>query len=105
MPKLKLNAEPTFKAKVLIPIPGGAPVPVEFTFKHRNREDFSAWLKSLEDDDKAKPQAVLDIALGWDLDDQFNEATVTQLLSNYIGAFQPILDKYMDELIQAKQKN
>lgn len=31
---LKLIPNPTFKAKVLIPIAGGKPEPVEFTFKH-----------------------------------------------------------------------
>lgn len=103
MAKLKLNPEPTFKAKVAIPVPGAKSADVEFTFRHRTREAFSEWLVSL--DNKEKVEAVMDVALGWDLDDPFNEATVAQLLSSYIGAFQPILDKYMDELVQAKQKN
>lgn len=103
MAKLKLNPEPTFKAKVAIPVPGAQAADVEFVFKHRTREQFADWLKSLED--KEKVPAVMEIAMGWDLDDPFNAETVGQLLSQYIGAFQPILEKYMDELVQAKQKN
>lgn len=104
MPKLKLNPEPTFKAKVDIPIPGARPVPVEFIFRNRNREDFAAWAQSLTDEKPAET-VVLEIAMGWDLDDAFNEENVKTLLSNYLGSFHPILTRYMDEITQAKAKN
>jgi hypothetical protein len=37
MAKLKLVANPTFRAKVGIPVAGGPEVPVEFVFKHRTK--------------------------------------------------------------------
>ena len=38
MGKFKLVAEPTFKATVNIPVAGGDSEPVEFTFKHRTKD-------------------------------------------------------------------
>lgn len=103
MAKLSLKANPTFAAKVPIPVAGSDPVEVGFTFKHMNREDFAAWMKSL--DGKEKATAVLDMAGGWELDDPFTEESVKQLLSEYMGAFPAIFDKYAAELTQAKRGN
>lgn len=103
MAKLALQPNPTFKAKVSIPIPGAKAEPVEFTFRNRNREDLTAWLETLEG--KSTEEAVLEIASGWDLEDAFDAANVKLLLCNYIGAWTAIYDKYLGELVKAREKN
>lgn len=103
MAKLALTPNPTFKAKVLIPVPGDRPAPVEFTFRHRNREDLASWLEKLE----GKPfhEAVTEMASAWDLEDPFDGENVKRLLSAYIGAFSAIYEKYLGELAPAREKN
>jgi hypothetical protein len=103
MAKLKLNPEPTFKAKVAIPTHGGADADVEFTFKHRRADDLAEWLKNLEGRDKA--ELMSEMALAWDLTDPFTTESLKAMLANYTGAFDRVLAKYCDEMLQAKQKN
>ena len=80
MAKLQLNPNPTFTAKVLIPIPGGEPVPVEFTFKHRDKAGLDKYLddlRAMTDKDPVESNAagVMMAATGWELDDAFNLAS------------------------------
>lgn len=103
MAKLQLKASPTFEAKVLIPVAGGNPEPVTFTFKHRTRDELQSWLNGgAEREDVA---AVLDMASGWDLEDKFNAESVALLTQNYIGAARAIVEAYIDELTKAAVKN
>lgn len=103
MAKLSLTANPTFKAKVGIPVPGGAPVDVEMEFKHRPRPEFAEWLKALEG--KNRVTAVMECVKSWELDDPFNEESVTKLNDNYMGAANAIVDKYLKEISGARQGN
>ena len=103
MAKLQLDAAPTFTAKVGIPVPGGDAAPVLFTFRHRTQTDFAKWLKELDGKDKAK--AVVEMTSAWDLEDAFDESSIKRLLSNYMGAFDAILSKYVDELTGARRGN
>jgi hypothetical protein len=103
MPKLKLTPDPTFKAPVLIPVPGGPDASVVFTFKHRTREQVLAWLE--EDKDAGDVPTVNAVALGWDLDDEFNDANIERLCQNYAGAGYAIVNTYLTELRGARTKN
>jgi len=49
MAKIKLIPEPTFTAKVPVPVPGGKPVEVEFTFLHRKRDEVKARIDANSD--------------------------------------------------------
>ncbi len=103
MAKLKLNPEPTFKGKVLISVHGGNEADIEFTFRHRNTDDLAEWMKGLEGRNKA--DLILEMALGWDLSDTFNTESVKTLIANYAGSFDRVLEKYLSEMLQAKEKN
>jgi len=103
--KLKLTAEPTFKAKVGIPIPGGKPVDVEFTFKHRQRSEAAAWSEHLRDDSVLYPQAVFEAAIAWDLEDEFSLANIERLNESYAGAGEAIIRAYLQELAGSRAKN
>jgi len=101
--KLILAASPTFKSKVAIPIPGGSPVLVEFIFKHRSKDDFFNWAQNLAGVEDV--ELVKDVASGWDLDDEFNDANITALTQTYGGSARAILDKYFAEQTGAKLGN
>ena len=101
--KLTLTANPTFKARVAIPVPGAASVPVEFTFRHRDQTEYNEWVSELVGKDEV--DLVLDIASGWDLEDPFGRDTVEQLLSNYMGSGKAIFTRYIDENTGAKAGN
>jgi hypothetical protein len=101
--KLKLCADPTFQAPVPIPVPGAGTTPVQFTFKHRTREQVMSWLN--EDKDKGDVETVRAVASGWDLDDAFTDENIATLCSNYAGAGFAIVQTYLDELRGARAKN
>lgn len=102
-PKFSLTASPTFKAKVAIPVAGGKPVDVEFTFKHRTREAFKKFVEGLAD--REDVETILDIASGWDLEDAFDAESLEQLVENHIGSGLAIIQSYIFELTAAKVKN
>lgn len=103
MAKLSLTASPTFKANVLIPVPGKKPVPVEFVFKGRTKKEFQAFIESIRDREDA--EVILDIASGWELEDAFARESVEQLLDTYIGAARAVIETYINELTSARLGN
>lgn len=103
MARLKLNPEPTFKAKVGIPVPGAAPADVEFTFKHKTRTQVLEWIKDRQDDDEVG--VFREIVAGWDLDDEFCDENIRRLCDNYAGAGYAVLNKYLSEIRGARQGN
>lgn len=103
MAKLKLNPDPVFKAKVPIPVPGSAPVKVEFTFKHKTRQQVLAWMEDRREDDEVG--VFREIVAGWELDDEFSDENIKRLCDNYAGAGFVVLHTYLDELRGARQGN
>lgn len=103
MGKLKLVANPTFKAKVGIPVAGGEPVEVEMVFKHRTKSDLDKFMSSRED--KTDVESFMEMVDGWDLEDKFNKESVGLLLENYIGSALATYRVYVDQLVQARVKN
>ena len=102
-PKFNLSANPTFKAKVAIPVPGGKPADIEFTFKHRSKDA----LKEFMDDMKEKEDVDLlqDLVSGWDIDDPFNAESLEKMIQNYPGSALAIYQTYMVEMSGARAKN
>lgn len=103
MTKLKLVANPTFKAKVGIPVAGGEVVEVEMTFKHRTKSALDEFIKSR--DKKTDTESFLEMVEAWDLEDAFTRESVDLLLENYIGAALATYRTYIDQLLQHKVKN
>lgn len=103
MKKLKLNPDPTFTAKVPVPVPGGGEVPVELTFKHRTRDEMDAFLKTAGDLKDAA--LILEMASGWELVDAFTEENLNTFSQNYIGAPRAVFETYVHELVKAREKN
>lgn len=94
MAKLSLIPNPTFNAKVDIPLPGGQTSEVLFTFKHRTRDALAEWVKV----DQKDVDAIIDAATGWDLTDEFNAKNVEKLCQNYMGTLTAFMKTYIGEL-------
>jgi hypothetical protein len=101
--KFSLNANPTFKSKVEIPVPGDKSATVEFVFKGRTRTAFKDFIDGLKD--REDVDVLMDIASGWDLDDAFDKDNVEVLTQNYLGAARAIIEKYLAELTSARLGN
>lgn len=114
-PKFTLAISPTFKAPVTIKIPGGQIAEIMFTFKHRTRDEFKAFMESLKPADAAPGEdpsegredveLLLDIASGWDLDEPFDADSLGKLSQRYMGSAQAVVQAYFDELTGARTKN
>jgi hypothetical protein len=106
MAKLKLQPDPTFRAKVHIGVPGSDDAEVEFTFKYRNRDEFLSFLDPLQKDGAAfDTDLVMAMCNGWDLLDAFTAENVGLLCLNYVSAPRAIFEAYGKELTKARAKN
>ena len=103
MPAIKLIANPTFEAEVLIPVHGGEDAPVKFVFKHRTKKELKKWQNDLKKKDDAV--VILEIIESWEFDDDVTKEAAETLVENYSGAAVAILQVYLTELAQAKLKN
>lgn len=102
--KLKLVAEPTFRAKVGIPRAGAEPVEVEFEFRHRTKSELDEFIKSR--DGKSDIDSFLDMVIGWPgIEEEFNRANAEILLENRIGVALATYRTYVEELIGNRVKN
>lgn len=103
MATFKLEANPTFKAKVLIPVPGEKVAEVEFIFKHRTQKAFDEWLETA--DGKTNVDVTMDIACGWELADPFDAESIEKLFQNYMGSPKALINTYISELTSARLGN
>lgn len=103
MAKLKLQPEPVFKATVQIPAAGSADLGLEFTFKHRTRDQLKQFIEESAERDDA--DTILEMASGWELADAFTRENVTLLVQNYVSAARAVWEKYLDELARGRAKN
>jgi len=103
MAKLSIKANPTFKAKVPIPMAGAPPVPVEMVFRHRTKTQLGEWLKTVAG--RPDLDAFMEMVEGWELEDPFNKENAGILLENYGGAAMAVFETYSGELAGARTKN
>jgi hypothetical protein len=102
----KLKVDPTFKAKVAIPVAGGEPKPITFIFKHRTRSALREWSSDPEVMKKEDVDYLMDMVTGWEnVDEEFSRDALHTLLENYGGASFAIRDAYLAELTQQRLGN
>ncbi len=104
MAKLTLTPDPTFKAKVQIPMAGAVDAPVMFTFKYRPASELRTLGEQFEKADDVEAQIML-IASAWDLDDEFNAQNVGLLVDQRPGAAAAIIATYFKEAWGSREKN
>lgn len=104
MAKLKLQPDPTFKAKVEIAVPGSAPATVTFTFKYRSRPEMERLMESVKQME-TDVELVMSVACGWDLADDFNEVNVQTLVDSYISSPASVFEVYCAQQTGFRAKN
>lgn len=89
---LKLAPNPTFKAKVGIPVPGQkSDVQVEFEFRYMTREEWEQLIHSRES--MTDDQAAAEVVVGWSgVDEPFGPDAMAKLLKFYPTAGTAIAD-------------
>lgn len=105
MSKLKftLDPKPMFEMPVALPVHGAGTVDVKFTFRHRTRDEMSAFMKSAPG--RPDVDLIQDVATGWELDDPFDAKSIAKLVQNYAGAAAAIVSTYINEIGQARLGN
>lgn len=103
MAKLSINAKPTFKAKVDIPVHGSESEKVEMTFKHRTKAEIDEFIRTRED--KTDAETFMDMVVGWEFEEEFCLKSVETMLQNYIGAGLATYRTYVDEIVKVKLGN
>lgn len=94
--KYSLETEPTFDSKVQIPRPGKEAASVSFTFKHRGRIEYAAFIKAATAmDDQSILRAILE---GWGFEEPFNDDNLHKLCQNFVGAPRAVMRAYHAEL-------
>ena len=131
MAKIKLGARPkTFVHTITVPMPEGGTAQVQMVYKYRTRSEFGAFVDNLllaagatppasqADDDVAfslrqalektrdtNADYILQISDGWNLDEDFNRASVVQLCDELPGAAQAIIEAYRAALTEGRLGN
>lgn len=101
--KFVLTAAPTFKRAVAIPVAGGKDANIEFTFKHRTRDQFKEFVEGIGG--REDVEVIMDIASGWELEDAFDDNNIEELTQNYLGSARAIIETYINELTNARLGN
>ena len=101
---LPLTPEPTFRAKVDIPVPGKKPHKLELIFKWRDLDEFRVWFDGIGNYE-SDTDAIMDIASGWDHKLPFERENVEKIVKGYIGSAGAVIQKYMQENTGARQGN
>uniref|UniRef100_A0AB39AC90 Tail length tape measure protein n=1 Tax=Pectobacterium phage Taid TaxID=3158139 RepID=A0AB39AC90_9CAUD len=125
--KFTLKKNPTFKAKVSISRPGEEDGELEVTYKHLSQKQFQAVSKPFQDklaklnedklaklnEDEGDNQDeilnlmagyIMDIAEGWELDDEFSHEVIVGMIGDYPRSFDAITSAYQREIWGLRQK-
>lgn len=131
MAKIKLGARPkTFLHLITVPMPEGGMAQVQMVYKYRTRSEFGAFVdnlllaagtappasqaaddvafslrQALEKTRDTNADYILQIAEGWNLDEDFNRASVVQLCDELPGAAQAIIEAYRAALTEGRLGN
>lgn len=126
MAKIRIAQNPTFKAFVSIPIVGGEPEKIEFTFKYRDRPGLAAlfdeWNLKRDEvrtalgdaptlceivaaDTEQQSQQIKDLVVGWGFDDKFDDKSIRALVTSCQGAAEAVVNAYQNAFNQARLGN
>ncbi|WP_308907605.1 phage tail assembly chaperone [Pseudomonas canadensis] len=126
MAKIRIAQNPTFKAFVSIPIVGGDPEKIEFTFKYRDRPGLAAlfdeWNLKRDEartalgesptlseivavDTEQQSQQIKDLVVGWGFDDKFDDKSIRALVTSCQGAAEAVVNAYQSAFNQARLGN
>ncbi len=104
---LKLQPNPTFWAKVGIPVPGQAePATIECEFAHMDRDEFRQFASPEAAATRSDAESLARILRGWKgVDTTFSPEAVATLCRQYHGAAFAISSAFVQELTKARLGN
>lgn len=131
MAKIKLGARPkTFTHTVTVPMPEGGTASVQMLLRYRTRSEFGAFVDNLVATARTQPPAdqsaeavlfslqqaleqtrdtnaeyILQIAEGWNLDEEFNLPNVRQFCDELPGAAMAVIEAYRAALTEGRLGN
>lgn len=102
----KLLAAPTFRARVDIPAPGGAVVPLECEFRHFTRQALIDFSTPEAVAARTDVDTLMEVLADWhNVDQSFCRGSVALLLENYQQAAAAIVTAWMRELTAQRLGN
>lgn len=130
MAKIKLGARPkNFPLPITVPMPEGGKGTVEMSYIYRTRTEFGAFVDALFNSAGVKPASqsdedvkfslqqalektrdqnadyILQIADGWNLDEDFTKANIAQLCDELPGAALEIINSYRQAVTEGRLGN
>lgn len=101
--KLTLGALPNFKLPVKFTMPNGEEAKIVFTVKHvkaNEIQDLYASENAISD-----VEMITKLAVGWDLEEEFNEENVKELISYFPASALALTGTYLAALAGQRVKN
>lgn len=127
MAKIKIAQNPTFTAPVQVPRIGGEAVPVEFEFRYMDRVTLAgmfdrwnkardAWAEKAKEQDASwevvtagevtlQAEQLGEIVAGWDLEDEFSQEAILDLVRTCTGAPKAVIDAFQAAYSPARLGN
>ena len=104
---LKLQPNPTFKAKVGIPVPGAdKPAEIVCVFAHMTRDEYQAFADPAALASRGDLDSLIRILRGWEgVDAEFSADALAMLCQQYHGAAFAISSAFVQELTRARLGN
>ena len=127
MAKFSIAPKPTFTVDVAIPLVGGKPAMVPFTFKYRDRTElaelFDSWKEKAEalgerfngteptmsevtaaEVEQGVAQ-INDLVVSWGFGDKLNDESITALVKSCVGVSDAVVKAYSDAFGKARLGN
>lgn len=121
MAVVKLGQRPkNFKKTISVSLPEGGTGTIECVFTYRTMTEWGAfadsmvneksiaglsWKEVLERKRETNADYIMKVVEGWNLDSEFNKASVLQLCDEYPGIADEIINQYRDALIEGRLGN
>jgi hypothetical protein len=105
MAKFKLKPVDDFKLPIDFNMPNGEQARVVFTVKHKRAKEIGALFSANENEKPSDEAFVMNIATGWDLEEEFNADNVKEAVDFFPGMVIEFTRAYMNALAGVRAKN
>lgn len=103
--KVKLGKMKDFPMKVEFNGHDGSEMFVTFTVVHMKRDEFLEQINKEGGDRLNDAQFIMFLASGWDLEDEFNEENVSDLVEWFPAVTTGLVQKYLSAMVGVRVKN
>jgi hypothetical protein len=101
---LKLQPNPTFKAKVSISVAGDRNQDIDVEFKYLSKTKIKTYFEDISG--KSDADALAEIIVGWSgVEVAYSAEALAELIDNYPSAAADLFEVFRKELMEGKRKN